>query len=159
MSDAMKARPDKVTRQFLAVTSYLVTAGDKEVYGYAISEATGLHRPTVYKMLERMAEMGWLTQRWDTPTAGATRRLYRLTDPARKAAAALMREHQVKAATPPPMRVRRTLSSSEVEQRVAGLREALNAVDVATEQFGARWETARKWLTVMLEELDPAVPG
>lgn len=153
----MKERPDKVTMQFLKVARYLLDVGDREVHGYAIAEATGLYKPTVYKMLERMAEMGWLTMRWEQPTVdsyGPARRMYRMTEKAPASARRLLRENAEKAAAPlrPPKAAR--LSREETEARTAALREALDAIRVATEQSGARWEQARATLTTMLAELD-----
>jgi DNA-binding PadR family transcriptional regulator len=58
----------------------------RERHGLELSRAAGLMTGTIYPVLSRLEELGWVQSRWDT-TQG--RRLYRLTpDGAEQAAKA-----------------------------------------------------------------------
>ncbi|MEV4281474.1 PadR family transcriptional regulator [Actinoplanes xinjiangensis] len=77
-----RSEPLRITRSFLDVVEAFLDAGAEELHGYAIIKTTGLGGPTVYKILERMAGMGWITARWGEQTEGPSkprRRYYKLT--------------------------------------------------------------------------------
>ena len=50
-------------------------------YGYDLSKETGLKSGTLYPMLSRLEQSGWLETRWEEPSAPGrpARHLYRLT--------------------------------------------------------------------------------
>ena len=78
----MAERPARITPPFLDVLETFLAAGSEELHGWAIIKESQRGGPTVYKILERMAEMGWLTARWDdrpTEPNKPRRRYYRLT--------------------------------------------------------------------------------
>jgi PadR family transcriptional regulator PadR len=89
--------PVRITRSFLDVVQAFVNAGRDELHGYKILKATGLGGPTVYKILERMTAMGWVTARWDDNPEDANkprRRYYKLTSDGAQHARALIAEHR-----------------------------------------------------------------
>jgi PadR family transcriptional regulator PadR len=59
-------------------------------YGYEISQRTGLKSGTLYPILIRLAEQGWLETRWAAPEREGrpARHTYRLTAEGSRAAAA-----------------------------------------------------------------------
>jgi DNA-binding PadR family transcriptional regulator len=74
----------RVTAPTLAVLDALLAAGpDTELHGWAIIKATGHAGPTVYKILQRLADSALLTVRWDDttqqPGEPPRRRYYTLT--------------------------------------------------------------------------------
>jgi PadR family transcriptional regulator PadR len=73
--------PVRITQPLLAVLEVLLDADDNELHGWAIMKTTGRSGPTIYKILERLAEAGWVTSRWeeDTEPGRPRRRYYRLT--------------------------------------------------------------------------------
>ena len=70
-------------RTFSAITTWH--------YGYEISQRTGLKSGTLYPILIRLAEQGWLETRWAEPERQGrpARHTYRLTQVGSRAAAAL----------------------------------------------------------------------
>jgi predicted ArsR family transcriptional regulator len=72
------------TRQTRALLAALLPgggAGDGWRHGYDLSRETGLKSGTLYPLLIRLTERGWLETRWeDSPEPGRPpRHLYRLT--------------------------------------------------------------------------------
>lgn len=53
----------KMTRQTRLVLAEFLKDPDAELYGRQISHTTGLHPGTVYTILDRLKEAGWLTSR------------------------------------------------------------------------------------------------
>ncbi len=79
---AMSDEPVRITGPFLDVLEAFVEAGGDELHGWAIIKATGRGGPTVYKILERLAELGWVTARWEDQPSEPNkprRRYYQLT--------------------------------------------------------------------------------
>jgi len=73
----MSEGPIRITQPLLAVLDALLEAEGNELHGWAIMKATGCSGPTIYKILERLAEAGWLTSRWeDEIEPGRPRRRY-----------------------------------------------------------------------------------
>ena len=72
----------------------LLSAGTGELYGYEIIKATGLSGGTVYPILGRLEDAGWIDSRREQiipKEAGRPpRRYYHLTDPGKTAAVAEM---------------------------------------------------------------------
>jgi DNA-binding PadR family transcriptional regulator len=88
---AMGRRPD-TSPQTLEVLRALLEGPDDWHYGYSLSRRTGLRSGTLYPILIRLADGGWLDPRWVEPERPGRppRHLYRLTpDGAREAASRL----------------------------------------------------------------------
>jgi DNA-binding PadR family transcriptional regulator len=56
--------PTRITKPLVAVLTELLAADDRELHGWVIKERTGKPSSTVYRILERLTELGWLTTRW-----------------------------------------------------------------------------------------------
>jgi DNA-binding PadR family transcriptional regulator len=70
-------RPSRQTRAVLAALSADPTAWR---YGYDLSKETGLASGTLYPLLMRLDQRGFLTARWEPPREGRrARHVYRLT--------------------------------------------------------------------------------
>lgn len=73
--------PERITKQLVATLSVLIADPAREWYGLELMEATGLSSGTLYPVLHRLVEDGWLVRTRDAPSdkGGPGRRLYRLT--------------------------------------------------------------------------------
>jgi len=72
----------RISAQTLAVLAVLAERAASWHYGYDLSKVTGLKSGTLYPILARLHEEGWLESRWQEPAAAAgrpPRHLYRLT--------------------------------------------------------------------------------
>lgn len=101
----------RMTVQTLKVLSGLASDLDREWYGLELSKRSGLKPGTIYPILGRLLEAGWVERRWeeiDPATEGRPRRrLYRLTRIGMPAARAAIEEHladlgQPSVSTPTP---------------------------------------------------------
>jgi PadR family transcriptional regulator PadR len=100
-----KPRSSKQTNQLLAV---LATDARRWRHGYELSQKTGLKSGTLYPLLIRLSDQGWLEARWSEPEREGRppRHEYRLTEEgaelAKQQAAAAMKsaELSVKGAVP-----------------------------------------------------------
>ncbi len=74
--------------QTLAVLSALLRRVQAWHYGYDLLKETGLKSGTLYPILARLQQGGWLQQRWERPSAPGRppRHLYRLSPPGKRAA-------------------------------------------------------------------------
>jgi PadR family transcriptional regulator PadR len=74
--------------QTLTVLAVLLEAPRSWHYGYAISQHIGLKSGTLYPILVRLAEQGWLETRWIEPEQPGrpARHAYRLTGDGAKSA-------------------------------------------------------------------------
>jgi PadR family transcriptional regulator, regulatory protein PadR len=90
-------RPD-ASPQTLAVLAALVEAPETWHYGYDLCRRLGLRSGTLYPILMRLAERGWLETRWVEPDRPGLppRHTYRLTGQGR----ALARSRLAEAARP-----------------------------------------------------------
>jgi len=90
---------ERVTQPTLDVLEALLAADRLELHGWAIMKTTKRAGPTVYKVLDRLAEAGWVTRSWEEQPPDANRprrRLYRLTaDGCSRARALLAQRRQV----------------------------------------------------------------
>jgi DNA-binding PadR family transcriptional regulator len=84
------ARLPNTSPQTLRVLEALLEAPAAWHYGYALSQRTGLRSGTLYPLLMRLAEQGWLETRWTEPERPGRppRHTYRLTTEGSQAAAA-----------------------------------------------------------------------
>lgn len=77
-------RPIRTTGPLLDVSTRLLKADaqDEDLHGWQIMKDTKRTGPTVYGILDRLEDMGWITSYWETLPPGENRprrRLYRLT--------------------------------------------------------------------------------
>jgi PadR family transcriptional regulator, regulatory protein PadR len=98
--------PVRVTGPLLDVLEVFFQAlsDDQELHGWAILKATKRAGPTVYGVLDRLEDAGWITGRWeDQPpnTSTPRRRLYRLTPDGFVAARDLLAARRPTALTQP----------------------------------------------------------
>jgi len=75
----------RVTSPLLDVLEVLMGARNDEaqLHGWAIMKATKRSGPTVYGVLDRLEDAGWITGRWEAQhpePSKPRRRFYRLTD-------------------------------------------------------------------------------
>ncbi|MBI3568729.1 MAG: PadR family transcriptional regulator [Gemmatimonadetes bacterium] len=80
--------------QTLAVLELLLEAPRSWHYGYALSQLAGLKSGTLYPILVRLADQGWLETKWAEPELPGrpARHTYRLTGKGAKAARAKLAE-------------------------------------------------------------------
>ena len=78
----------RASRQTLRVLGVLVKKPSAWRYGYSLSRETDLQSGTLYPILMRLEERGWLETRWETPPPGGRppRHMYRLTSSGRACA-------------------------------------------------------------------------
>ena len=78
----------------LVLDALLAEAG--WVHGYELTRSTGIQAGTLYPLLVRLADAGWLGAKWETRAEGGRppRHLYRLTAEGRRSA----REYLARAA-------------------------------------------------------------
>jgi DNA-binding PadR family transcriptional regulator len=90
------ARRPNTSPQTLLVLEALLEAPTAWHYGYALSQRTGLRSGTLYPLLMRLADYGWLETRWTEPERPGRppRHIYRLTTEGARAAAAQLAEAQ-----------------------------------------------------------------
>jgi PadR family transcriptional regulator, regulatory protein PadR len=85
----------RITTQTLAVLSAFINSG-QELAGSDLARDTKLQSGTLYPILLRLEEAGWLKSRWEVPTASELgrprRRLYKLTGTGARAAAEELRK-------------------------------------------------------------------
>jgi PadR family transcriptional regulator PadR len=81
-------RISNTSPQTLSVLEVLLESPRSWHYGYAISQRTGLKSGTLYPILVRLAEQGWLETRWIEPEQPGrpARHTYRLTGDGAKSA-------------------------------------------------------------------------
>ena len=90
-------RPSPQTR---VVLQELVDGDDRWRFGYELSRATGLASGTLYPLLGRLADRGYLESRWEHTASGRPpRHLYRLSAEGRRYAVEL--EARAEAQTTP----------------------------------------------------------
>ncbi|WP_244166304.1 PadR family transcriptional regulator [Micromonospora saelicesensis] len=90
----------RITGPLLAVLYALLAADGYELHGWAIMKTTGKSGPTIYKILERLAESKWVTSRWEDEAEPGKprRRYYRLTPHGTSSARELIAARQPKPA-------------------------------------------------------------
>jgi len=86
-----------MTAETLKVVSVLLADADAEWYGLSLSKRSGLKPGTIYPILARLLEAGWVERRWEdidpAQEGRPKRRLYRLTRIGVPAARAAIAEH------------------------------------------------------------------
>lgn len=99
-------RLTRVTEPTLDVVRLLLGSPDP-VWGLAIARSVERAPGTVYPILARLEELGWIAGEWEGESdhPGPRRRLYRLTDDGRVEGAAVVAERARRAATAPAPRL------------------------------------------------------
>jgi PadR family transcriptional regulator PadR len=101
----------RMTLQTQMVLRQALLEPNREWYGLEMVQATCLPTGTVYPIITRLEQAGWITSRWETPAeqqaeeghARPRRRYYRLTeDGAENARLALAKAHANRATAPVP---------------------------------------------------------
>jgi len=71
----------RVTKQTLAVLQAFLDSGDRPVWGLALSKQLGIPTGSIYPMLDRLVENGWLQFSWedDADRLGPRKKLYTLS--------------------------------------------------------------------------------
>ncbi len=73
----------RVSHQTRLILQALIDAGERDTYGYELSQVSGLKPGTLYPVLHRLAAEGWLESQWEEIDERAQgrrrRRYYRLT--------------------------------------------------------------------------------
>ncbi|MEU6240846.1 MULTISPECIES: helix-turn-helix transcriptional regulator [unclassified Streptomyces] len=89
------AQNPRMTKATLEVLDVLYQ-GPEKLYGLKIAQGTGLMTGTVYPILARLENIGWVTSVWEQDEGpdvrGARRRFYQLTPMGREHARAALRE-------------------------------------------------------------------
>jgi PadR family transcriptional regulator PadR len=101
-----KRVPERITKQLLNVLEILLSDSSRRWYGLELIEQTKLSSGTLYPLLCRLVEDGWLERKGDIASdrGGTGRRLYVLTGVGQRAAIELLAER----ATPRRSRPRGT---------------------------------------------------
>ena len=89
----------RITQPLLDVVEVFLAAldDDKELHGWAIMKAVGRSGPTVYGVLDRLEDAGWIVGRWEDQHPESNkprRRFYRLTPSGTIAARSLLAERR-----------------------------------------------------------------
>ena len=87
-------RIPNTSQQTLTLLQLLLESPRSWHYGYAISQHTGLSSGTLYPILLRLADQGWLETRWTPPDQPGRphRHTYRLTGEGARSARAKLKE-------------------------------------------------------------------
>ena len=100
---SIMARAGRVTNPLLDVLEVLLWAfvtDASELHGWAIMKATKRSGPTVYGVLDRLEDQGWITGRWEDQhpeSSKPRRRFYSLTPSGERAARQLLMERRPQA--------------------------------------------------------------
>ncbi len=81
-----------MTQQALALMQTFLERGNDWSYGYDLSRESGLKSGTLYPMLIRFSERGWLDDEWQHAEGEKPRHMYRLTPLGRRAAKVALEE-------------------------------------------------------------------
>jgi DNA-binding MarR family transcriptional regulator len=86
----------RLTTPTWMVLDVLIAAADDPPWGYRICEEAGLGSGTVYPILERLEEAGWIEGAWETgqPASRPRRRFYTLTSAGRAGYSAAIARRQ-----------------------------------------------------------------
>lgn len=73
--------PFKLTEQLVRVLDVLLDDPTGDHYGFSVAKAADIKTGTLYPIMTRLEDAGWLTSRWqdDDNTRGPRKRLYKLT--------------------------------------------------------------------------------
>jgi DNA-binding PadR family transcriptional regulator len=87
------AKDIRLSRPTLDLLGALLESPSSWQYGYDLSRRTALKSGTLYPILMRLAERGWLEAKWEFDEAsGRPRHVYRLTGDGRRRARAVAQQ-------------------------------------------------------------------
>jgi DNA-binding PadR family transcriptional regulator len=88
----------RLSSQTRMLLSALLQRASQWHYGYDLSRVTGLKAGTLYPILMRLSDAGWLETRWEEPSAPGRppRHMYRLTQDGRAGARAAAKDASVR---------------------------------------------------------------
>jgi hypothetical protein len=112
---------ERINGPLLDVVEELLNAhnNDVEPHGWLIVHNTKRAGPTVYRVLDKLEDAGWVTARWEEPPSDPDRprrRFYRFTPTGLAKARTIMAERRLKSATTPRLTPRRAFGG-----RLSGL--------------------------------------
>jgi DNA-binding PadR family transcriptional regulator len=83
--------PERISGAFLDILEHLIKDSE-ELHGFGIIKSTKRSPATVYRHLDRLEDMGWVTSRWENPPPEGrpSRHLFELTAKGRAEAQALL---------------------------------------------------------------------
>jgi len=88
----------RVTHNLVKVATVLLANPDDQHWGYDTSRRAGVRSGTLYRLLSRLLEYGWVTVVWEDPGGLTERRLprryYRLTEVGRVELTRIVEERQ-----------------------------------------------------------------
>ncbi|HUC25031.1 MAG TPA: PadR family transcriptional regulator [Streptosporangiaceae bacterium] len=99
------AGPPRVTNPLLDVLEVFIGTlhSDADLHGWAIMKTTKRSGPTVYGVLDRLEDIGWITGEWEIRNPDPSkprRRFYRLTPTGLAGATELLRERRPQSLRP-----------------------------------------------------------
>jgi DNA-binding PadR family transcriptional regulator len=85
----------RVTKPTLAILG-AIAEHEQPIWGLALAKQVGLATGTVYPILDRLTDLGWVSFSWDTDESakGPRRKFYSMTTEAREAALALVKANE-----------------------------------------------------------------
>ena len=86
--------PERITKQLVKLLEAMIVDPAREWYGLELMNATKLSSGTLYPLLHRLVQDGWLVRTSEEPSTsgGPTRRLYVLTGVGQRAATEVLAE-------------------------------------------------------------------
>lgn len=89
---AVMMRVPRVSRPLALVLDELLVTPRRRRYGYDLMQATGIPAGTLYPLLVRLSDAGWLDASWETAAEGGRppRHMYVLTAEGRRGARELL---------------------------------------------------------------------
>ena len=89
----MAVRPLRYSQPAHLVLEYCLATSSRWFHGYTLLRELDLPSGTLYPILMRLAEIGWMETKWESARTGRPpRHLYRLTSDARPEVRALLRD-------------------------------------------------------------------
>lgn len=92
------AKTPKLTPETLKVLNAFLEDPELERYGYELMKATGLKSGTLYPILLRLEDAGWIESDWaateESDTGRPRRRYYQITSSGQKEAVDAFREYE-----------------------------------------------------------------
>lgn len=97
----------RVTKQTLSVLRAFLDSGDTPVWGLALSKQLQIPTGSIYPMLDRLVENGWLQFSWEDDAArlGPRKKLYKFTEAGAKESKRLLVEKESYMVSPKKVRV------------------------------------------------------
>lgn len=97
----------RVTKQTLAVLQAFLDSEDRPIWGLALSKQLQIPTGSIYPMLDRLVEYGWLQFGWEDDAArlGPRKKLYKLSEAGARESKLLITEKEFSRVVPTKGRV------------------------------------------------------